>query len=248
VAQGDLEVRVPITAADEVGDLTARFNEMVEGLLQRQRLEQAFGTYVHPSLAGKVMAGEVELPGVEMDVTVMFADIRGFTGLAETLAPQDAVALLNRFFDVATSVVEEYGGHVNRFLGDGLLAVFGAPDALEGHADRALEAACDLVEAVGRELGSTIRIGIGLNSGQVLAGSVGGGGHLEFTVIGDAVNVAARLESHTKATGDAVLLSDATRDRLVDLREFVESRETVQIRGRSAPVGIWAPMRVSGRA
>src|SRR5207244_630163 len=128
------------------------------------------------------------------EVTSLFVDVRGFTAYAATVEPTETVALLNRLFASVVPVVRQHAGHPNHFLGDGLLAVFGAPDPVDDHADRAVAAALDIQAAVRAEFGDELRVGIGLNTGTVIAGTIGGGGKLEYTVIGDAVNVAARVE------------------------------------------------------
>lgn len=241
VAGGNLSVVVPIVSDDDLGQLTSSFNEMVRGLAERERLRDALGAYVHPEVARRIIEEGNLLSGDEVEVTVLFADIRDFTSFSESVEPAVAVARLNEFFDVATSVIEEHRGHVNRYIGDGLLAVFGTPTPLDDHADQALEAACELAEATERVFRGELRIGIGINTGSVLAGSVGGGGHVEFTVIGDTVNVAARVEQHTKATGDRVLLTDATRDALTDLGGLIEPRGEVPLKGKAQPIAIHAP-------
>jgi class 3 adenylate cyclase len=136
-------------------------------------------------------------------------------------------------------LLAKHGGHVNKFLGDGVLAVFGAPVYQPDHADRALSAAKEIVQAANETYGGELGFGIGINSGDVVVGSVGGGGRLEFTLIGDAVNVAARVEQLTKETGDTVLITDATRTMLskpVDL----ESRGWAVVRGRADEVRVFA--------
>jgi len=130
-------------------------------------------------------------------------------------------------------------------VGDGLLAVFGAPEKLPDHADRAVAAALEIVEMVRRSYGDAVRIGVGINSGPVVAGTVGGGGHVEFTVIGDPVNTAARVEAVTRETGDDVLVTEATCCLLTrDHGGFVE-RPTVELKGKSEPVRLHAPLRVA---
>ena len=151
------------------------------------------------------------LAGEEVDVTVMFVDIRGFTKATGGVAPREAVARLNEFFEVVVPVLHAHGGHANKFVGDGLLAGFGVPEYHADHADRALAAACDLHRHVAEAFDGELRIGIGVNSGRVLAGTVGGGGKLEFTLIGDAVNVASRVEELSKEMGDGILCTEATR-------------------------------------
>jgi class 3 adenylate cyclase len=153
------------------------------------------------------------------------------------------VAYLNDFFGLIVPIVERHHGHPNKFIGDGLMGVFGAPERLHDHASRALAAARSIAAAVEERYGSSLRVGIGLNSGPVSAGSVGGGGRLEFTVIGDAVNVASRVEHLTRETGDTILLTEATRC-LLDGAEDLEPRGDVALRGKSDPVPVYAAAAV----
>jgi class 3 adenylate cyclase len=169
----------------------------------------------------------------------MFVDVREFTPLAERSSARETVAFLNEFFDLVVPIVTKHQGHANKFLGDGLLGVFGAPERLRDHADRALAAAREIAEAVERHFDGEVSIGIGLNSGPVVVGSVGGGGRLEFTVIGDPVNVAARVERVTRDTGDTVLLTEATHC-LLQSSDDLEPRGEVQLRGVAAPVPVYA--------
>jgi adenylate cyclase len=246
VAGGDLSAHVPVASDDELGALSSAFNAMTAGMRERETLRDVVGSYVHPEVARRVVDEGVELPGREADVTVLFVDIRNFTSYAESVSAAEAMARLNEFFDLSVSVIRARGGHANKFLGDGMLAVFGAPDALEGHADHALSAACELVEAVERAFRGQLRVGVGLSSGPALAGTIGGGGHLEYSVVGDPVNVASRVEQMTKATGDPVLLTEETRRRLVELATLVEPRGEVELRGKARPVPIYAPRRMAG--
>jgi adenylate cyclase len=142
-------------------------------------------------------------------------------------------------------VLGRHGGHANKFIGDGLLGVFGAPEAHPDHADRALAAALEIAVSVRERYGTRLRIGIGLNSGTVVAGTIGGGGRIEFTVIGDAVNTAARVEEATRITGDEVLLTEATRSRLrADHGGFV-GRGDAELKGKTARVRLHAPLAVA---
>jgi class 3 adenylate cyclase len=238
VAGGELGTRVPLTSSDEVGRLSQSFNEMVHGLREREALRSAMGVYVDPVIAGRVLQEGHILQGEEIDATVMFLDVRDFTARSERMTPVEAVAFLNELFGRVVPIVARHGGYVNKFLGDGLLAVFGAPEPLADHPAKAVDAARAIVRAVAGSNGDGTRIGIGINSGPVVAGTVGGGAHLEFGLIGDTVNVAARIEEHTKETGDAILVSEATRKRVRGLR--AQSRGEVTLRGREDPVRIHA--------
>jgi class 3 adenylate cyclase len=183
-----------------------------------------------------VLRDGVDLAGDEVDVTIMFIDIRDFTAFAERASAAEVVQELNAFYECVVPIVLRHGGHANKFVGDGLLAVFGAPDRLADHADRALDAACEIVHAAS----GRYRTGIGINSGTVAAGTIGGGGRVEFTVIGDAVNTAARVEEATRQTGDGILITEATRRLLRRPPAGLQEREPVPLKGKRDRVPLWA--------
>ncbi|HUP98841.1 MAG TPA: adenylate/guanylate cyclase domain-containing protein, partial [Aeromicrobium sp.] len=214
VRSGDYATRVAVTSSDELGELAHDFNLMAKGLSEREEMRAAFGTYVDREVVDIILSGEFPDSGVEADISILFCDIRGFTSYAETAAATDVVTTLNQMFTAIVPVIEKHGGHVDKFLGDGLLAYFGVPELHPDHADRALAAAQELVDAAAM-VGTGLTVAAGVNTGRVLAGAVGGAGRLNFSVIGDAVNVAARVESLTRKTGDSVLITSATRDALV---------------------------------
>ncbi|MCW2781145.1 MAG: Adenylate cyclase [Marmoricola sp.] len=241
VRSGDYTVRVPVATSDELGELAHDFNLMALGLEEREQMRTAFGTYMDKQVVQLILSGQFPDEGVEVDVSIMFCDVRGFTSYAENAAATDVIATLNRLFATIVPIVEGHGGHVDKFMGDGLLAVFGAPEPYADHADRAVAAACALVEAV-RQGTTGLSVGAGVNTGRVVAGSIGGAGRLNFSVIGDAVNVAARVEAATRQTGDDVLLTAATRDALVRPLDLV-SRGTVPLKGKTDPIEVLSPAR-----
>jgi class 3 adenylate cyclase len=241
VKRGDLDARVPVISGDELGQLAGSFNEMMQGLSEREALREAFGAYVDPDVAQRVLEqGDELIEGQEREVTVMILDVWDFTEFAQRSSARETVRFLNELFGIAVPCVTEHGGHANKFLGDGLLAVFGAPDRLPDHADRAVAAAAEIARQLMSRFGDGMRFGIGINSGPVVVGSVGGGGRLEFAVIGDPVNVAARVENLTRETGDVVLLTEATRCLLADGMERLEPRGSFALKGVSEPVPIHA--------
>ncbi len=172
---------------------------------------------------------------------MLFLDIRDFTAFAEDAEPSQVVALLNGFWDLVVPVLLRHGGHANKFIGDGLLGVFGAPQRLSDHAQRAVSAAREILRLVGERYGGAVEVGIGVNSGSVVAGTVGGGGRVEFTVIGDTVNTASRVEQATRQTGDDLLITEATRQLLPPRACALERRQTVPLKGKREPVQLWAP-------
>jgi class 3 adenylate cyclase len=243
VKKGDLDARVPITSGDELGKLAGSFNEMMDGLSEREALREAFGAYVDPDVAERVLEEGELIEGQEREVTVMILDVCDFTEFAQRSSARETVTFLNDLLGIAVPCVTEHGGQANKFLGDGLLAVFGAPERLSDHADRAVAAAREIAAKLGEHFGDDVRFGVGVNSGPVVVGSVGGGGRLEFAVIGDPVNVAARVEHLTRETGDVILITEATRcllvrDRTID-REL-EPRGEFALKGVSEPVPIYA--------
>jgi adenylate cyclase len=180
-------------------------------------------------------------------VTIAFVDIRGFTSFADRSTAREAVDYLDEFFATVVPVVHEHAGYVNKLLGDGLLAVFDTPD----HADRALAAGCAMVSAVEAQFAERCRIGIGVNSGLVLVGTIGGAGVVEHGVIGDPVNVAARVQDATREFGEPLLLTEATRLLLEAERPELVERGSLALRGKACPVGVYglapASVTVPGR-
>src|SRR5829696_1977466 len=240
VKTGDLDARVPITSGDELGQLAGSFNEMMEGLSEREALREAFGAYVDPDVAERVLEEGELIEGQEREVTVMILDVCDFTEFAARSSARETVAFLNDLFGIAVPCVVEHGGHANKFLGDGLLAVFGAPERYEDHADRGVAAARDVATKLAERFRDEFEFGIGVNSGPVVVGSVGGGGRLEFAVIGDPVNVAARVEHLTRETGDIVLVTEATRCLLSDGEIELDARGRFALKGVAEPVPIHA--------
>ena len=236
---GDFDAAVPVTTADEIGELAASFNDMVGGLRERERIRDAFGTYLDRGVAEHILSDGFSEGGEQVEVSILFCDVKDFTAFAADAEAGEVVSCLNALFEVVVPVIAAEGGHVDKFEGDGLMAVFGAPQQFPDHADRALRAAIEIdrrVNVLGD--GGPFEIGIGINTGRVVAGSVGGAGRLNFSVIGDAVNVAARVEAETRLTGDDLLLTAATRESLRDdypLRRLGER----DLRGLERPIELF---------
>ncbi|MCP2624792.1 adenylate/guanylate cyclase domain-containing protein [Mycolicibacterium smegmatis] len=240
VSSGNYSQRLPVVQDDDLGVLAASFNRMQAGLAERQRLQAAFGTYVDPILAARLLAqGDDVFAGERRMVTVMFVDIRDFTPFAESNTAEDTVSRLNALFGIVVPTVVDAGGHVNKFLGDGALAVFGAPDDLEHHADATLSAAVEIHRQVIERFDGELRIGIGINTGTVIAGTIGGGSKLEFTLIGDTVNVAARVEQLTKKTGDTILLTQQCVEALDAHPPVLVDRGPHALKGKSEPTALF---------
>lgn len=242
VQAGDFSTRVVVDDASEIGRLQVGFNAMAAGLAERDRIRETFGTYVDRDVAEHILQGAA-VQADEVEVTLMFVDVRSFTTFAERVRPIEVVAALNRLFERIVPLVHRHGGHVDKYAGDGLFAVFGAPRRYVDHADRALRAALEISDAVRDEFGTALSVGVGLNSGPVVAGNVGGAGRLEFSVIGDAVNVAARVESATRQTGDQILLTGQTRALLGDDHGDFVARPGLILKGKTERVEIYAICR-----
>ncbi|MEI7560379.1 MAG: adenylate/guanylate cyclase domain-containing protein [Actinomycetes bacterium] len=243
---GDFSVRVPVMSADEVGRLAIGFNELMSGMEERDRLETALGTFSDQSIVDAVKGEDPSrLLASELDVTVMFIDILGFTEFAERTTPRAVVERLTEYFDIVVPALERHGGHANQMLADGLMAVFGAPDPLAGHPDKAVDAALEIVTLLKARFAGILEVGIGINSGPVVSGAIGGGGSARFTVVGDSVNTAERVERATRVTGDSILVSGATYSRLAREHGGFDERPAVPMKGKRTEVRLWAPRALS---
>jgi adenylate cyclase len=250
VTAGDYTHSVPITTADELGGLSAAFNQMVAGLAERERIREAFGTYLDKEVAEYILSEGYNPEGTEVEVSILFCDVQDFTRFASDAEAAEVVARLNELFECIVPLVARHGGHVDKFQGDGLIAVFGAPERFDDHADRAVRAAAEMAATVNVEgRGGGFRIGVGVNTGPVVAGSIGGAGRLNFSVIGDAVNVASRVESATRDTGDHVLITAETKQALKRPLDL-ESRGPIELKGKDEPAelfGVKVEAEVAGR-
>jgi adenylate cyclase len=246
VTQGQLDVQVPLRRADEFGALIGEFNRMVTELREKERLRQTFGAHVGRRAADEILRRDPGLGGTEQVITIMFVDIRSFTARSAHLSPAKAVGLLNEFLKVMVETVEgEHGGMINKFLGDGFMALFGIGSGSLNHADAAVAAGRSIqktLERLNTERNSrgedAIQIGIGINTGPAIVGSIGSPERMEFTVIGNTVNVASRIEALNKTLGTSLLVSKETRDAM---REEIELRELPPqpVKGVDRPVAVF---------
>lgn len=247
VTAGRFDLRLPLRRADEFGALASSYNIMAEELGGKERLRKTFGLHVGRKAAEQILAHDPGLGGSEQVITVMFVDIRAFTARAAGCAPARVVMVLNEFLSTMVHVVEEHhSGMVNKFLGDGFVALFGAGLPGEDHADQALHAARAMIEhlvALNARLAvrgeEPLAVGIGLHTGPAIVGSIGSTERLEFTAIGNTVNLASRIEALTKVVGETVVLSEATR---AALRQPAELRALPPqpVKGVVEAVVVWA--------
>jgi len=244
VAEGDLLQRVPVTSNDEVGELTAQFNTMVEGLRERERIRETFGRYVDESVAATILARQGDASGEIGEATILFTDIVGFTTIAEYFAPTELVAALNQYLETVLEPIRAHGGVVNTFIGDGLFASFNMPLACPDHACAAVQAAIDIQRATGSrtfgDYGVALATRVGISTGPVIGGSVGAGQRMSYTLLGDTVNLAARLEALNKEHGTRILVSQSTRDACAERFAFT-ALGTVAVRGRSEQIAVFTP-------
>lgn len=236
VLEGDYEVSVPVTTGDEIGELAASFNQMVAGLQERKRIRDAFGTYLDSSVAEIVLAGNFPSEGISVDVSVLFFDVRDFTEFAAGAEARQVIAKLNELFEVTVPIINRHGGHVDKFMGDGLMAIFVDPRGIAFACRAALAAAArierELVVVNGdlaAELKEPLRIAMGLHAGRLIIGRIGAGEAAGRTVIGPVVNVASRLESVAKAHDAELALSRAAADWAgLDISGLRTERESVR--------------------
>jgi adenylate cyclase len=244
VLAGNLRYRARIEREDEIGFLARAFNEMVGGLEERERISDTFGRFVSRDVAAAVLGGRVPLAGERREVSILFQDIRGFTALSGKLDPATLLGLLNEFFTEVVAAVEAEGGVVKQFTGDGVMALFGAPQAYPDHPERAVRAALGMVkrlEGLNRRLRlqhrPALAIGVGIHTGEVVAGLIGPDERVEYGVVGEAVNLASRIESLTKELQTVVLVSKEIADRLGP--GFLLGRSAVlPVKGSRQPVQV----------
>ena len=248
IGRGDYGRRLELGRADEIGQLAAAFNQMSEGLAERDRVRDLLDKNVSPEVAAQLMRDGGALGGEEREVTILFVDLRSFTRLSESLPPRDVLALLNRYFDRMSGIVEIYHGVVDKYIGDAIMALFGAPETFPHHADSAILAALEMQSALARlnaelaaEGRAKLAFGIGINTARIIAGNIGSARRLNYSVVGDGVNVAARLQDLTR-------MSQFRADILVSAATLAAARGSYRVRalgaapvrGRDEPVDVYA--------
>ena len=247
VRDGDFSARATVLSVGNMGALTEGFNDMARSLGKAEFIKESFGKYVSSEVVDKVVAG-VDLCGEEREVTVLFCDIRDFTAMTEKIPPARLLALLNTFLDIMVEAVIEHGGRVDKFIGDSVMAVFGAPVSHGDHALRAVKTGLSMLERLERwnqeeahAITGPWQIGIGIHSGEVIAGNIGSSKKMEYAVIGDVVNMAARIERLNKRLGVHFLISSKTHDMVED-NIRVRQKVAVTVKGKSAPVTVYEVM------
>ncbi|MDR1418867.1 MAG: HAMP domain-containing protein [Treponema sp.] len=254
---GEFDIEMHTKNRDEIGLLTASFVEMGKGLAERERLKDTFGRFINREIAERAMKGELELGGETKFATVFFSDIRDFTAISEKMSPQDIVGFLNSYLVRMVNCVTKTGGVVDKFIGDAVMAIWGAPvstgdpsrDALSCVRSALLMRAAlrEYNQSRGTENRPYLRIGCGINTGDVVAGQIGSRERMEYTVIGDAVNLASRTEALNKPLGTDILITENTWD-LVKKYVITEEMPGVTVKGKEKPVRMFAVvnLRVTG--
>jgi adenylate cyclase len=245
VEHGRLDGRAPVVSTDEIGAVAEGFNRMLHGLREREIVKETFGKYVTPEVRDAILAGRVRGEGELTEATILFADLRDFTPWVEATEPRQVVRDLNEYFTEMDQAIRAHGGLVLQFIGDEIEAVFGAPIVRGDHAAMAVRAAIEMRrrlrswnaqrEAAGKP---PLRNGIGIHTGTVLAGNIGGAERLSYALVGDPVNLASRIQGLTKDFKADILISDATHGRL-DGTIAVEELPAVRVKGRVEEVNVY---------
>jgi class 3 adenylate cyclase len=245
IAEGDFTARVAEDRADEIGQLQRLVNRVAEELRRRESMREMMGKYLSKQVAEQILAADpqVALAGQRREVSVLFADVRGFTTYSEKRDPEQVTRTLNEYFEVMVDVIASHEGVLDKYIGDGIMVVFGAPVPQPDHARRAVITALEMQAALhtlnlkrAQRGDEPIAIGVGVNTGVVISGNLGSIKRMEFTVVGDTVNLAARLES--RASQGQVLIGEATY-RVVKELVDAESLGPMPVKGKTEPVPIW---------
>jgi adenylate cyclase len=245
VASGNYNIALPVASRDELGVLTDSFNRMARSLREKEMIKRAFTRYVAREVVEEILKDpeNLVLSGERRQVTVLFCDVRGFTPMSERLSPEEVVLLLNDFYNLMIETTFKYDGTLDKFLGDAVMAVFGAPMAHPDHSARAIRTALAMQEGISglnerrtRDGKEPIAVGIGVSAGEAVAGTVGTEDRMEYTVIGDSVNLAARLESNAKP--GQILISQRTHEAV---RDLVEARPLgrIRVKGKEEEVEVY---------
>jgi adenylate cyclase len=248
VAAGDYTQRIELPREDELGQLATAFNQMTAGLAERDRVRNLLGMVVSPEIATQLLQSDLKLGGEEREVTILFCDLRDFTSFSEKMLPAEVLALLNRYLDRMSTIVEQHGGVIDKYIGDAIMALFGAPVAMPDAAKRAIAAARamgDALDELNQQLAAEGRprlaFGIGINTARVVAGNMGSKTRLNYTVIGDGVNLASRLETQTKEPvhQTAIIVSEATA-RAAGEENTLRCLGSISVKGKSEAVKTYA--------
>ncbi len=249
ISKGDFKVDIKAKNQDEIGVLTEHFISMSQGLEERERVKDAFGRFVNPNVVEMVLSKELKLGGENKMCAIFFSDIRGFTSISEKLTPEEVVEFLNEYMTLMVECIDLTFGIVDKFIGDAIMATWGAVDTIGNPAENAINASLMMRDSLirfnknrGGAKKPIIKIGCGMNFGPVIAGQIGSENRLEYTVIGDAVNLASRIEALNKPFGTDILIS---ADMYEEVKEIyvVEKMKQIQVKGKEEAQTIFAVIR-----
>jgi len=247
IEQGHYNLTIEVNQKDELGQLAERFNAMAKGLAERAKVRSLLGKVVSPAIAEQLLNKGVELGGEEREVTILFSDIRNFTSLCETHDAKEMISLLNQLLTRLSKVIDNHHGVIDKYIGDAVMALFGVPINDELQAQNTVFAALamqqELVQ-INQEFAAKkfveIGLGIGINTAHVIAGNMGSTSRLNYTVIGDGVNVSSRLEGLTKYYGVSILVSEATKSQCKDI--LFQEIDTVRVKGKTKGLTVYKPL------
>lgn len=246
IEQGNFQLTLEPESGDEIGKLTASFVEMGKGLSDRDKMKDAFGKFVNKDIAEMVLKGEVKLGGDKRECVILFSDIRSFTSISEKIEPELVVEFLNQYFTAMVKCINANGGSVNKYIGDAIMAVWGELGHTDSDTEKAINAALDMRKSLiqfnkgrGTDKKPKIFIGIGINTGEVIAGQIGSEDRLEYTVIGDTVNLASRVESLTKVFGADILITGNSYEKVKGIFNL-EKLKPIKVKGKQSLQTIYA--------
>jgi adenylate cyclase len=252
IGEGNYDVAIKLSSNDEIGDLTEAFNSTAKSLKEKELLKGAFSTYVSTKLMEEILKDptKLSLHGKRVRATVLFTDIRGFTSMSENFEPEQVVSVINEYLTLQTDKVFKWEGLLDKFVGDCVMAVYGIPFPKEDDSLRAVRTAMDIrdsvvkLNAIREKRGQhVVQIGIGVNTGDVVSGNMGSPQKMDYTVIGDNVNLAARLEAN--APGGRIFVSESTYRETMEKIEYTVL-DPIMVKGKKDPVKIYEPIKVKG--
>ncbi|MDC1528422.1 adenylate/guanylate cyclase domain-containing protein [Gammaproteobacteria bacterium] len=244
IEEGNYQEEILSQRKDEIGKLQNSVNHMAAGLAEKEKVRDLLGKVVSREIADELMNSHVELGGERRRITILFSDIRNFTGICEGSTPENILSLLNHYLSEVSAAIEEHKGVVDKYIGDAVMALFGAPIKSANDTTNALKAALQIRENVNRLNGANtennlpaLHTGIGLHTGEVVAGNLGSANRLNYTVIGDPVNLASRLQSLSKTYGGGIIVSEETQNEGADF--IFQELDLVRVKGKAQPVRIY---------
>lgn len=254
VEEGNLDIKVAVRSKDEIGDMAKTFNLMLEGLREREKIKDIFSRYVSKQVADRIFKERdaIKLEGERRRVTILFADIRGFTTISEKMSPEEVVSMLNDYFSSIIDIIFRYGGIIDKFIGDAIMVIYNAPLTQNAHEIRAVLSGLAIQNAISdinkrreREGNVPVEMGIGINTGDAVAGSIGSEKRMEYTVVGSEVNLAQRIVS-ISGRGQ-ILISESTYNSVKDFVK-VSALETITVKGMENPVAVYSVLNATSDA